>query len=512
MDMARKFWPRLSVVGILINAVLFLAFYFAFRSANQTEGMNRWVNHTQEVLGVIARARLERAWLQTGAWAYLSTHGPELPLRFQSDLKGLRADLERMQVLTTDNPAQQEILRQLVREILAQAGSLEEVMKQAAPASETGGTRELPTAAFSSEYLRELFDSLEANERALFARRSAAVRASARQTRLVLIFAGVLSLAILGAGTYVIWREIKMRSEVEAGLNRAQELLGGKYEEGRAELGQTLKNLHAQISARQAAEGEIRRLNENLEEQVKQRTAELEEANKHLEAFSYSVSHDLRAPLRHMDGFSRILQQEYGQQLPEEARHYLDRIRSAAKQMADLVEDLLALSRIDRQLPQPQRIFLASLVQEALAEVLPEAGSREIQWQIHPLPEAEVDAILFRQVLVNLFSNAIKFTRNQARPLIEIGSVEKNGETVVFVRDNGAGFDLRYADKLFGVFQRLHRQDEFEGTGIGLATVQRIIHKHGCRVWAESQPEQGATFYFTVPACSPSKVMIGAPA
>ena len=508
MDATHKFWRRLSVVGILINAVLILAFYFAFRSASQAEGMNRWVDHTQEVLGVIAQARLERARLQTEYWAYRTSLSADVPPRFESDLQALRGSIERLSFLTSDNPVQQKILNELIPKVLAQAESMQKGIRAGQPAPESVDSQELPEAWYSSVVIRQSFDTLETQERSLFASRSAAVRANFRQTRLVLVLAGVLLLAMLCLGTYLIWSEIEMRSDIEASLQPAQELLTGKY----GELGQTLKDLHAQNSARQAAEGEIQRLNEDLEGQVKQRTSELQEANNDLEAFSYSVSHDLRAPLRHMGGFSRILQEEYGEQLPEKARHYVDRIRSAAKQMADLVEDLLQLSRIGRQLPQLQRIVLASLVQDALAEVLPEAEGREIQWQIVPLPEAEGDAVLFRQVLVNLLSNAIKFTKNLPRALIEVGSEEKNGETVVFVRDNGAGFDPRYADKLFGMFQRLHRKDEFEGTGIGLATVQRILHKHGCRVWAESQLGQGATFYFTLPVRSPGKEMIGAPA
>ena len=227
---------------------------------------------------------------------------------------------------------------------------------------------------------------------------------------------------------------------------------------------------------------------------------ELVEANGELESFTYSVSHDLRAPLRHLDGFSRILEEEYGAELPEEARHYLHRIRSATTHMSRLVEDLLGLSRLGRQGLQLRTVTLRELVEEARAEVLSEAEGRVIDWQIGALPEVQADVGLFRQVWINLFSNAIKFTRNQPRPVIQVGSRKENGEAILFVRDNGAGFDPRYADKLFGVFQRLHRQDEFEGTGVGLATVQRIVHKHGGRVWAESQPGQGATFYFSVPA------------
>jgi light-regulated signal transduction histidine kinase (bacteriophytochrome) len=173
--------------------------------------------------------------------------------------------------------------------------------------------------------------------------------------------------------------------------------------------------------------------------------------------------------------------------------------------MSELVEDLLALSRIGRQAPQCRMVCANELLEEAKAEVLPEAGNRTIHWEVAALPEVEADPVLLRQVFANLLSNAIKFTRQAPRPVIEVGSREEEGRIVIFVRDNGAGFDPRFADKLFGVFQRLHRQDEFEGTGIGLATVQRIVHKHGGRVWAESQVNQGATFYFSLPMKAKSR-------
>ena len=325
-----------------------------------------------------------------------------------------------------------------------------------------------------------------------------ALRGAGEATRIVVLFAASLTFFILGLTGYLIQKDVLAREQVENGLRTAHGLLGLKYDD-RIELGHIMDKLRGQIQARQQAEREIRRLNAALEQRVEQMTRELQEANHELEAFTYSVSHDLRAPLRHMDGFSRILQQEYGAQLPQEARHYLHRVCSATAHMSKLVEDLLQLSRLGRQSPQLCHVALRNLVEEARTETLSSAGDRAIEWRIGVLPEAKVDANLFRQVWVNLLSNAIKFTRNQSRPMIEIGVREEDGEAILFVRDNGAGFDQRYADKLFGVFQRLHSQDEFEGAGIGLATVQRIIKKHGGRVWAESQPGHGATFYFTVP-------------
>jgi light-regulated signal transduction histidine kinase (bacteriophytochrome) len=336
-----------------------------------------------------------------------------------------------------------------------------------------------------------------------FAVRSARQGESSFQTQLALLVAGLFTLAIVLVAGHRIQREILLRAKAEAGLRRAQEMLGMKYEDQRAELGHLMEDLYGQIRARQQVEDEIRELNEDLERRVRQRTAELEEINKEAEAFSYSVSHDLRAPLRHLDGFSRILQQEFGAKLPDEAQHYLDRIRGAATRMSELLDDLVQLSRIGRQVPERQRCSLRAIVDEARMEVLRDSNGRKIVWQIYSLPEVDADPLLLRQALANLLSNAVKFTRQQRAAVIEIGSLEENGMNVVFVRDNGTGFDPRYADKLFGVFQRLHGQDEFEGTGVGLAAVQRIIHKHQGRVWAESQPGQGATFYFSLPASLP---------
>jgi light-regulated signal transduction histidine kinase (bacteriophytochrome) len=337
------------------------------------------------------------------------------------------------------------------------------------------------------------------------------VRANVARTRLVLLIVCVLTVMILSVAVYLVQREILLRAKVEAGLRRAQEMLGVEFEGQRAELGHVLEDLHAQIRARAKAETEVRELNEDLGRRVKQRTAELEEMNRELEAFSYSVSHDLRAPLRHLDGFSRILQQTYGHQLPEGAQHYLERICGAAKHMSELVEDLLQLARVGRQATRRELQPLRALVDEARKEVEPECVDRDIRWEISSLPELEVDPGLLRLVFTNLFSNAVKFTRDRQVATIEVGSFDGNGMTVIFVRDNGAGFDPRHADKLFGVFQRLHRQDEFEGTGIGLATVHRIVQKHGGRVWAESELNKGASFYFSVPTSSAAAIDVNEP-
>jgi hypothetical protein len=252
------------------------------------------------------------------------------------------------------------------------------------------------------------------------------------------------------------------------------------------------------VLTRALAMRQLRLDNARLERNVRERTAELEAANKELDAFSYSVSHDLRAPLRMVTGFATILAQGHGAQLSPEAHGLLERVISGAKRMERLIEDLLQFASLGRQPLSKRTVHVDTVVREVLREIGKEDADRHIDVRVGSLPAVVGDASLLQQVFANLLSNAFKFTRGRAAATIEVGCQRLNDETVFFVRDNGAGFDMQYATRLFGVFQRLHTQEQFAGTGVGLSLVQRIVLRHGGRIWAEAEVDKGATFYFTL--------------
>ena len=263
-----------------------------------------------------------------------------------------------------------------------------------------------------------------------------------------------------------------------------------------AELRETRDRLLIEVNERKRREDEVRDLNQELAK----RASELEASNKELEAFAYSVSHDLRAPLRHSAGYAELLQKQASSLLDEKSRRYIQTILDASKRMGNLIDDLLSFSRIGRADAKKTMVNLDKLVEETVAEIRQEAAKgRDIAWKIGRLPVSYGDRSMLKLVVGNLVSNAVKFTRKKPHAEIEIGSIDKGDQAEVFVRDNGTGFDMQYANQLFGVFQRLHLRDEYEGTGIGLAIVQRVVHRHGGTVRAQGEVDKGATFYFSLP-------------
>jgi light-regulated signal transduction histidine kinase (bacteriophytochrome) len=278
----------------------------------------------------------------------------------------------------------------------------------------------------------------------------------------------------------------------------ANETLESTVTERTSQLARINERLHSELLRRETAEKEIRELNAQLERRVQERTGELESANKELATFAYSVSHDLRAPLRGIDGWSLALLEDYANQLDSTGQQYLARVRSETQRMGNLIDDMLLLSRLARDEMTLSSVDLSALARGIAENLRDRVPERSIEFAIAPGLAVPGDQRLLEIALTNLLSNAVKFTAKRDKARIEFGESRKNGEAAFYVRDNGAGFDMNYASHLFGAFQRLHKESEFPGNGIGLATVQRVVSRHGGRVWAEAQIDAGATFWFTV--------------
>jgi signal transduction histidine kinase len=358
---------------------------------------------------------------------------------------------------------------------------------------------------------RELFD--RAVFRLMVVAALAAVMSELAFTRYVSVFgpANMIGHFFLLASTLCIYRAIVVTGMAEPSrllfrdlrlseeaLQKAHDELELRVRERTAELARANEELEKEVAERRRAEVSLKKLNEELEQRVAARTSELEAANRELEAFSYSVSHDLKAPLRTIDGFAQAIEEEQDGRLDDSGKHYLRRVRTAAERMSQLIDALLNLSRQSRGDMRPSVVDMGKLAKTIAEEFAKSEPARKAAFIIPDGITVQGDAVMLRAALENLLGNAWKFTRLCESPRIEFGMERNNGSIVYFVRDNGAGFDMAYADRLFKAFQRLHSAEEFPGIGIGLATVQRIIHRHGGRIWAEGEPGKGAAFYFTL--------------
>lgn len=463
------------------------------------EDAAQWTAHTREV--ELESQRLLTALVdgETGDRGFIITRDPAFLAPYQDSQAAIPDALRDLQLLVRDNPVQSARLNEIAalaeRKLVVMTAIYAAVADQAGPAHE----KLIPNVRDGKVVMDELRAKLAAfmaEENRLLAVRSGRLDRQRRYTNAVLWLGLLLGVAGGGIAVFLftlgVTRRLTLVQENAARL--AQELPLTSPVGGRDEIGQLEHELHRTSKLVEERTAQIRAASDEIE----RRRVELERANNELEAFSYSVSHDLRSPLRHIDGYSNILLEDFGPALPAEAQRLLGRIREGAGRMGRLIDELLNLGRIGRKPLRLEITGLNSLIEEVKKELAPEAAGRELEWRVAQLPFIECDAALMKQVFLNLLSNALKYSRPRAQAVVTIGQVRVDGSTALFVRDNGVGFNPQYADKLFGVFQRLHRTEDFEGTGVGLATVARIVQRHGGRIWAEAELDRGATFYFTL--------------
>jgi signal transduction histidine kinase len=479
------------VFALACLAVIGVVSYFSIVRLREDAA---WVQHTDEVIirlellfsGMTDAQNGHRGYAVTGDETYLE------PYRLA--VQTAESSVRRLRELTADNPAQQkrlDLLAPLISEQLAFGGDV--IASRRSQGFEAARSQVLTGKEKRiHDQLRGLVDEMKGAEEDLLKEREFRARQSTTIAQTVIIGGGVLAFGFVGLASFTIRRDFAGRKRAQEDLREAKEQLEVRVRDRTAELAQ---------------------LNVELEQRVFERTAQLQAANQELEAFSYSVSHDLRSPLRTIDGFSKAVLEEYGSQLPPQAQHDMQSVRDGAQQMGALIDDLLTFSRLSRQPLNRRTMDTGQLVGQCLEELRPQTQGRQIELRVAELPTCWGDPSLLKQVWINLLSNALKYSSKREPAIIEVGTIaaptsgavvdapsatSTKDQIAYSVRDNGVGFDMRYASKLFGVFERLHRAEDYEGTGVGLATVQRIIHRHGGRIWAEAAVDRGATFYFTV--------------
>ncbi len=507
------FQTKLATAYGLAVVVLCAMCFVSYRNAQKVEETRVWGRHSNAVLHRGEALVQGLARLEAISFEYAGSHDAQALASFDAERKSALVAQRDLRMLTADNLSQQQRLDVLEPKLsryldllraAIESPSGDSAVATPKPASRNQAPALRPLSPERTDLSRDiagLVRQLNAEEDRLSLVRREAIDQGLRLTSYYLDF-GYASAILLSAICFVILRaEMRHRASVQHELEKTQAGLELRVLERTEALRAANLALQAQVEERKRAERQVQQLNSLLEMRVEQRTLELTQAVKELDSFCYTVSHDLRAPLRHVDGFSRILESEFGPELSQDARHYLHRIVQAVNQMGRLIDDLLDLSRIGRKKLSRRRISVRDLVERSVANYRDSDDARGVEWRIDPLPDVSCDPGLLEIVYANLITNAVKFTRGIPNRLVQFGAITGSaGAVTFFVRDNGVGFDPKFADKLFGAFQRLHRQEDFEGTGIGLATVQRIVHRHGGSIRAESQPGCGATFYFTLGA------------
>lgn len=469
---------------ILIGAALFVAAsgWTALRSVEWLETSEHWVDHTWEVIAQVEQMVVSAKDAETGSRSYVLTADPSFLTSFHEAQQDLPTELKRFKQLTTDNSSQQQRATNMLNALDRGMSLLDQAnLLRATPGEfdHDGAIATMASGKASMQQVRLTAIAMEEEERRLLRDRVSETRHAALRVRLTLIGASLLDFFFIFLTSRYLARERALRHETE--------ITARSLDQSRIEI--------------ERKANEVYILNESLELRVQQRTAELEATNKELEAFSYSVSHDLRAPLRTIDGFSLALEEDYADVVGMEGKDYIQRVRAGVQRMGGLIDALLQLSRITRADIERKAVDVTEIAESVAEQMVNQSPEQTIHFSIEQGLKASADAGLLRVALENLFGNAVKFSSKKAES--QVGFGWDDGQKAFFVTDNGAGFDMTYKEKLFGAFNRLHGDRDFKGSGIGLATVARVIRRHHGTIWAESVLDRGSTFWFTLGGVTP---------